>query len=317
MEQPASTTDTVSVSFTTPDSSHGIRLDHFLVRMMAGASRSQIVGSVKQGSILVNGTAVKAGHRLKGGDEITGRLSTARPDDHPPEPQAVDFTCLYEDSSLLVIAKPPHLVVHPGSGNRDRTLINGLLHRFGDLAGVGDDQRPGIVHRLDKDTSGIMVIARTRNVHRHLVQAFKERQVQKTYLALVHGIPECREGLINAPIGRHPVHRQKMAIRQTSGRPAVSRWRMVHPVAGFGLLEVVIETGRTHQIRVHLASIGHPVAGDQLYGANRPNDLFPRQLLHAWKLRFTHPASAQLMSFTAPMPDDFAQALKILEEDRC
>ncbi len=317
MVQPIPHTDPVPVSLTVPDSWHGGRLDHFLVRMLPDSSRAKIVAAVRAGFIELNGTAVKAGHRLKGGDSIVGRLSAETANTDTPRAQPVDFTVLYEDDAFLVVAKPPGLVVHPGSGNRDNTLINGLLHRFGELAGVGDIARPGIVHRLDKDTSGVLVVARTAPVHRQLVKAFKERLVDKTYLALVHGVPEKSQGTVEAPIGRHPVHRQKMAVRPADGRAAVSRWRVRQLFHQASLLEVNIETGRTHQIRVHLAAIGHPVAGDRLYGSNRKNECFPRQLLHAWRLRFAHPATGQPLAFEAPLPDDFAAALKLLENESC
>jgi 23S rRNA pseudouridine1911/1915/1917 synthase len=318
MAQPSSDNDSFSIAFTVPDAQQGVRLDHFLVHQLSsGLSRARIVSAVKNGSIVVNGVAAKAGYRLKGGDAISGQLGAERPDGAGPQAQPIDFTVLHEDDALLVIAKPPYLVVHPGSGNRDRTLINGLLHRFSELAGVGDTERPGIVHRLDKDTSGVLVVARTAGVHRDLVRAFKERRIHKTYLALVHGIPDDRQGVVEAPIGRHPIHRKKMAIRPLDGRPALSRWQVSRIFDRFSLLEVVIETGRTHQIRVHLASIGHPVAGDRLYGANRPNEPFPRQMLHAWKLRFTHPVTGRPLAFEAPLPEDFAALLRALEDGRC
>ncbi len=317
MAQPISHSDPVPISLTVPDDCHGVRLDHFLVQMIAGSSRARIAAAVRAGSIVLNGTAVKAGHRLKGGDLIVGQLAVEPAGAATPHAQPVDFSVLYEDEALLVVAKPPGLVVHPGSGNRDGTLINGLLHRFRELAGVGDVARPGIVHRLDKDTSGVLVVARTAAVHRHLVKAFKERLVDKTYLALVHGVPEKPQGAVEAPIGRHPVHRQKMAVRPVDGRAAVSRWRVLQVFHHTSLLEVTIETGRTHQIRVHLAAIGHPVAGDRLYGSNRKNERFPRQLLHAWRLRFAHPVTGESLSFEAPLPGDFAAALRLQEDIPC
>ncbi len=314
MEQIEGNSDPSSLfSFIVPEVFHGVRLDHYLVQSMADTSRSRIVASIKNGGIQVNGASVKAGYSLKSGDTISGSLTDSLPETLP-EAQPVDFTVLYEDEDLLIIDKPAGLVVHPGSGNRDNTLINGLLFHYRDLAEVGDRERPGIVHRLDKDTSGVMIVARTIHCHQNLVQLFKDRQVEKYYLALVHGKPDNEHGRIVAPIGRHPVHRQKMAIRQNGGRYAASNWQVRQYFADCSLLEVHIETGRTHQIRVHLASIGHPVAGDRLYGSNRPYDLFPRQMLHAWKLQLNHPENGRLLSVEAPLPIDFNEAIKRLEK---
>lgn len=314
MEQIAGNSDPLSLlSLTIPASFHGVRLDHYLVQVMADISRSQIIASIKSGGILVNGASVKAGYSLKSGDTITGALNDPLPD-ALPEAQPVDFTVLYEDADLLIIDKPAGLVVHPGSGNRDKTLINGLLFHYRDLAGVGDRERPGIVHRLDKDTSGVMVVARTLQCHQKLVQLFKERQVEKHYLALVHGIPDTEYGRIVSPIGRHPVYRQKMAVRPSGGRYAASNWRVHRYFDNCCLLEVHIETGRTHQIRVHLASIGHPVAGDRLYGSNRSHDQFPRQMLHAWRLQLNHPENGQLLAVESPLPSDFTEVIGRLEK---
>jgi 23S rRNA pseudouridine1911/1915/1917 synthase len=317
MAQPIAHTDSAPVSFTVPDGCHGVRLDHFLVRMLPASSRAQIIAAVRAGSIVLNGSAVKAGHRLKSGDVVVGHLVAEGTETGAPRAQPIDFTVLHEDDALLVVAKPPGLVVHPGSGNRDGTLINGLLYRFRELAGVGDADRPGIVHRLDKDTSGVLVVARTAAVHRQLVTAFKERLVDKTYLALVHGVPRDSQGTVEAPIGRHPVHRQKMAVCPANGRAAVSRWRVRQVFRRISLLEVAIETGRTHQIRVHLAAIGHPVAGDRLYGGNRKNEHFPRQMLHAWRLCFSHPVTGKNLAFEASLPADFTSALALLEDGSC
>lgn len=293
-----------------------IRLDQFLALNFEDYSRSQLCQSIKNGAILVNGSGVKPGYRLKTGDTVSGRLAV----DHPaplPSPQDVDFTVLLEDPEFLVIAKPPGLVVHPGSGNLDKTLINGLLFRFRDLGGVGDSSRPGIVHRLDKDTSGVMVVARTRSAHAALVDQFKNRQVEKIYLALVRGVIPEPAGRIIAPIGRHPINRQKMAIRNTSGRYAASSWKRVKTYSRHTLVEVRIETGRTHQIRVHMAHLGYPVAGDMLYGRGGGEMIFSRQMLHSWRLRFSHPKSGQLVEAVAELDEDFTVALEQLEESSC
>jgi 23S rRNA pseudouridine1911/1915/1917 synthase len=317
MEQLESNSDSLSsFSFNVPESFHGVRLDHYLVQALSGVSRSQITASIKTGGIQVDGAKVKAGFSLMAGSTIAGSILLSSTEG-APEAQPIDFSILHEDPSILMIDKPPGLVVHPGSGNRDKTLINGLLYRYKELAEVGDTERPGIVHRLDKDTSGVMVIARTRGAHQKLVEAFKDRQVKKQYLALVHGRPDGKQGRIVAPIGRHPVNRQKMAVRQTGGRYAVSNWQVRELFATCSLVEVHIETGRTHQIRVHMASIGHPVAGDRLYGPQRSNDRFPRQMLHAWQLQLAHPETGEIISAEAPLPPDFSTLLDSLEEPAC
>ena len=286
----------------------GCRLDHFLVRVIPGASRSVLAESVRAGLILVDGRQRKSSYCLKVEECVAGTLSVAPAMDLLPE--QIPFEILFEDLHLLVLSKPPGLVVHPGSGNQTGTLVNGLLYHCQAIAGVGGDAaRPGIVHRLDKDTSGLMVVAKEEEAHRRLVDAFKTRMVNKHYLALLHGILEQKAGRIVAPIGRHPVHRQKMAIRE-NGRFAVTNWQVVQEFsAGFSLVRLHIETGRTHQIRVHMASLGHPVAGDTLYSGGRGKRKFPRQMLHSAQLGFVHPVTGEDLAFSAPLWSDFALIL--------
>jgi len=287
----------------------GIRFDHFLVQFVPETSRSNLVHSIRNGLLLVDGNKKKSSYRLKAGEQIRGTVFQAS----PPEllPQAVPFDILFEDDSLLVISKPPGIVVHPPSGNPDGTLVNGLLYHCQEIAAVGDQIRPGIVHRLDKDTSGIMVVAKTALCHRLLVDAFKERTIDEEYLALVFGLLQQRTGRIVAPIGRHPIHRQKMAVcEEGRGRYAASSWHVVEEYTeGCSLVQVQIETGRTHQIRVHMASLRHPVAGDTLYGRARNTRRYPRQMLHAYRLSLTHPITGQRMVFSAPLWQDFQQIL--------
>lgn len=310
MEQLTYCPDTKVFKIVVSSTFNNVRLDHFLVQAcLPDVSRSQISTLIKAGSITVNGVLVKPGYRVKPGDSVDGLLNQLQ-SDVVPVAEPIDFDILYEDSSILVISKPPGLVVHPGSGNLQGTLVNGLIYHFQGITEVGDPLRPGIVHRLDKDTSGVMVIARNSLAHQRLVQDFKDRKIDKQYLALVHGIPENQKGRIVAPIGRHPVNRQKMAVREKSGKYAASNWLIQSKYRNHCLLEVHIETGRTHQIRVHLAHIKHPVAGDVTYGPNRDNQLFNRQMLHAWKLSLDHPTTGQVMSFTAPPAPDFQEALE-------
>lgn len=316
MERPCDITDEGAFSFVVTEPYYNVRLDQFLARILEDFSRSRITSSIKEGAVLVNGNQVKPGYRLRTDDMVTGTVASEVEVSELPA-QDVDFTVLKEDPTFIVISKPAGLVVHPGSGNPEHTLVNGLLYRYEDLRKAGDEDRPGIVHRLDKDTSGIMVVARTANAHANLAKQFKDRQVKKTYLALIHGIPEDSEGRIVAAIGRHPVNRQKMTIRQHGGRYAVSSWKRTQTFERHCLVEVTIETGRTHQIRVHMASLGFPVAGDRVYGSSRDNRKFPRQLLHSWKLSFQHPVSAETVDAEAALPKDFQDILDMLGEETC
>lgn len=301
----------------------GSRLDHFLVRAVPDTSRSALAESVRVGLITVDGLQRKSSYCLKAGECVSGSLFVATAMDLLL-PEQIPFEILFEDSYLLVLSKPPGLVVHPGSGNHAGTLVNGLLYHCKAIAGVGDDAvRPGIVHRLDKDTSGLMVVAKEERTHRKLVDAFRARVVDKQYLALLHGILEQKSGRIVAPIGRHSVHRQKMAIRE-DGRFAATSWQVLQEFsAGFSLVRLQIETGRTHQIRVHMASMGHPVAGDMVYGGSsfRGRRKFPRQLLHSAHLRFSHPVTGEELAFSAPLWPDFSLIIEQLvfegRQDKC
>lgn len=286
----------------------GSRLDHFLVRAIPGASRSVLAEAVRQGLFTVDKLHRKTSYCLKAGECVAGSLPAPPVSELVPEKIPLDI--FFEDSYLLVLSKPPGLVVHPGSGNHVGTLVNGLLHHCQAIVSAGDDERrPGIVHRLDKDTSGLMVVAKEEETHRRLVDAFKNRMVDKRYLALVHGLFERKTGRIAASIGRHPIHRQKMSIRE-NGRFAATSWQVLREFSGrFSLVRLQIETGRTHQIRVHMASLGHPVAGDLLYGGSHRNKRFPRQMLHSAQLSFTHPVTGKQMFFSAPPWPDFSLIL--------
>ncbi len=289
----------------------GMRLDQFLSRYLPSVSRSLIISSIRKGLILVDDVQRKSSYRLKEFELLKGSV------EGKPEievlPEKIDFPILFEDDSIILLSKPPGIVVHPGSGNHNGTLVNGLVYHCESIAEAGDTMRPGIVHRLDKDTSGIMLIAKTDSAHRLLVDSFKNHRLQKEYLALVHGILKEKKGRIVAPIGRHPIQRQKMAIRQAGGKHAASCWEVLQEFDNkFSLVKVAIETGRTHQIRLHMAHLGYPVAGDRVYGSGKDNSRFPRQLLHAFRLVFQHPVTDAPVDKTAAIWPDFYEVLKSL-----
>ncbi len=292
----------------------GLRLDQFLVINLPELSRSQIISSIRDKLILIDGSHKKSSYRLKGGEQISG--SVLNQTEITLKAEKVDFRILFEDDSILLISKPPGLVVHPGNGNSSGTLANGLLHYCDALKGIGEDQlRPGIVHRLDKDTSGIMVVAKNAAAHRALVSIFKNHDLEKVYLALVDGVPAENHGRIATNIGRHPVNRQKMAVRDVGGKFAVTNWELLETFQGrYSLLRVLIETGRTHQIRVHMAYLGMPVAGDSVYGKKTSSVNFPRQMLHAWRLKFPHPEKNRVVAEEAELWGDFQKILNCLRK---
>lgn len=292
----------------------GLRLDVFLARRQGSLSRSQAPRIVAAGCVLVNNKLPKVASRLKTGDEVL--LKLPEPAASGVIPEDIPLNVVYEDSSLLVIDKPPGLVVHPGAGNRQGTLVNALLFHCRDLSGIGGVLRPGIVHRLDKDTSGLMIVAKSDEIHRILAEDFEARRVEKHYLALVYGDLMDDEGVVDLPVGRHPVERKKMSTRSRKGKKALTRWRVRERYGMATLLDVAIETGRTHQIRVHLAARGYPVVGDKIYGnSRRIMDIsdqslrrrfreMNRQALHAHRIAFTHPATGEKRAFESPLPQD-------------
>lgn len=295
----------------------GQRLDLYLAGQLEpeGLTRSRIQQLIRAGMVLVNGTPLKAKYLLQSGDNITLTVPPGAPSELVGEP--VDFDTLHEDEDLIVLVKPPGIVVHPASGHSTATLVHGLLYHCGGLFGMNGELRPGIVHRLDKDTSGVMVVAKTDFAHQALAGQFKRREVKKFYQALVDGRPIGQSGRVDLPIGRHPVHRKKMAIRE-DGREAVTNWRVLERFAqGLTFLELGLETGRTHQIRVHMAALSHPVAGDSVYG--RKNSHYPkmgitRQCLHAHTLSFSHPRTGENLQFTAPLWPDMLYTLELLRQ---
>jgi 23S rRNA pseudouridine1911/1915/1917 synthase len=304
-----------------PDQAGG-RLDRFLAQTL-GWSRARWQKLLKAGLVTVNGGAKTASYRVRAGEAVTVRVPPPAPSPLTPEPLALEI--VYEDRDLLTLNKPPGLVVHPGAGRRSGTLLNALLHHCPGLQEIGEVSRPGLVHRLDKDTSGLLVVAKTALAHASLVSQFAAREIQKRYLALVWGrLPEAA-GRIDKEIGRHPTVRQRMSVRPRRGKAAVTRWQVRREFPGpLTLVELTPETGRTHQLRVHLASEGHPVLGDATYGGGASRltghphlqglkPLLHRQLLHAWRLTVTHPRSGERLRWEAPLPEDFQAVLDKLE----
>ena len=288
------------------ESSHaGQRLDRVLAQLLPNFSRSRLQTLIRGEFVTVNGKGARPRDPVRVGDVIEWREPEVTKIES--EPEAMDLEILFEDDDLLVINKSAGLVVHPGAGHQQHTLVNALLAHCKNLSGIGGKERPGIVHRLDKETSGVLVVAKNDAAHRDLSKQFADRTTGKTYLALVAGKPRKSFGTIDAPIARHPVHRQRMSIARRAGRSAKTDYRVLNSIGELSLVECVIHSGRTHQIRVHLHHLGHPVLGDKLYGGKRAGD-FPRQMLHAWKLSFRHPRTREPMTFKAPIPPDFADA---------
>ena len=283
------------------------RLDSFIAGVRPEFSRSQVQRLVRGDRVLVNGVIAKASLRLQPGDKV--ELFLPPPEPSHPVPEDIAVTILYRDDDILVIDKPPGLSVHPAPGHPGGTLVNALLARYPDLQEIGDQLRPGIVHRLDADTSGVIVVARTERAYRDLSGQFKEHSPTKVYQALVLGHPEPPEGIIEAPLARDTRNRKRMAIAE-EGRQATTRYRTMERYDGYTLLEVAPQTGRTHQIRVHLSSIGYPVAGDRLYGGRTA--LLQRQFLHAAKLGVRLPSSGEYAEFVSPLPPDLAETLASL-----
>ena len=283
----------------------GKRLDHFLQEKLPQYSRSRIQDWIKQGRVRVDGGPGKPSYSLRGSETID-----VDPADLPQlraVPEDLPLDILYEDADIVAINKPAGMVVHAGAGWHSGTLTNALVHHFGKLSSVGGELRPGIVHRLDRYTSGVLLVARTDAAHRHLAEQFSSRKVEKVYLALVHGQPKKDRGRITTPIVRDPVRRTRMTTKLQRGRSAITEFTVLRRFENLSYLEVRIGTGRTHQIRVHLASIGHPVVGDKLYGA--PASPLGRYFLHAQKITFTSPSTGESITIATPLPAELAEYL--------
>ena len=291
----------------------GERLDAFLARTVEELTRSAAQKLLDEGCILRNGKPGKKNDKLNPGDEITVSIPEAKPVDIAPKEMPLDI--IYEDEDVLVINKPKGLVVHPAVGHTDDTLVNGLLYALGDeLSGINGELRPGIVHRIDKDTSGLLAVAKNDFAHRHLASQLKDHTMARTYEAIVCGSFREDSGTVDAPIGRHPSDRKKMCVTQRNSRNAVTHWEVVARYRGYTHVRCRLETGRTHQIRVHMAHIGHPILGDTVYGHKKPELGQDSQCLHAGQLCFRHPRDLRPVMVFAPLPDYFLQLLQKLEK---
>jgi 23S rRNA pseudouridine1911/1915/1917 synthase len=308
-------------SLTVAPDEAGVRIDRYLAGVLPGLSRSQIQRLIKEGKVQIVGQPVKSNRILHAGDEIA--VEIPEPVSAVPQPESLDVSILYQDADLVVVDKPAGMVVHPAAGHASGTLVNALLHQVKDLSGIGGELRPGIVHRLDRGTSGLMVVAKNDKAHAELARQFHDREVEKEYVALVWGVVMAGKR-IDLPIGRDPGDRTKMSATARRARSATTRVTKALHLPGVSLIHVAIATGRTHQIRVHLSEIGHPIVGDATYGGVRRRvmgDLRPvlslaRPFLHAFRLMFHHPADGRKMEFESPLPADLQTVLdQILPDD--
>jgi 23S rRNA pseudouridine1911/1915/1917 synthase len=315
--------DSPPLTLSVTNENAGERLDAFLASHVENWSRSRLQGLIDDGEVLVNGRTAKSSYKLRVNDEIEVDLVRIPPATFAPEDIPVEV--IYEDSALIVVNKPAGMVVHPAAGVETGTQVNALAFHFRKLSTAGGDARPGIVHRLDKDTSGLLVVAKTESAHENLAEQFRAREVFKSYLALVHGQVEEKNGEIDQPIARDPRHRTRMAVVR-GGRASLTLYRVRQQFDRFTLLDVELKTGRTHQIRVHLAWLKYPVVGDETYGSGRDKTVgdtrirnhiakLGRQFLHAEKLGFRHPETNDHLRFTAPLPDELADLLKVIAEN--
>lgn len=300
---------TIDEVLTVTEEYDGLRLDLYLVQEMECYSRSFFQNLIKEGSVTINGKPIKPNYKVSSGDEVEIRLPV--PTEMTLEPENIELDIVYQDDDIVVVNKPQGMVVHPAPGNYTGTLVNALLYHVKTLSGINEDTRPGIVHRIDKDTSGLLVVAKNDRSHVELAKQLKEKKVLRQYYALVINNINSDNGTVDAPIGRHPVNRKKMAV-VSSGRNAVTHYKVIERFGQYTLIEAQLETGRTHQIRVHMAHIGHPVVGDPVYGPAKQKFTLNGQTLHARRLGLVHPSTGQYMEFQAPIPEYFEKLLKIL-----
>ena len=284
------------------------RLDVFLSAQQTEISRSRLKKLIVEGRVTVNGLKRPVGYKVREGDQITIQVPALVSLDTSPEP--IPLNIIFEDEYLIALDKPAGMVVHPGPGHSTGTLVNALLHHCTDLSGIGGVERPGIVHRLDKDTSGLVLVAKTEPTHKNLSSQFKNREIHKEYLAIVKGNVKKDRDSIHSAIGRHKTHRKKMDTTTLKGREAYTEYQVIHRSKSWSYLRLLPRTGRTHQIRVHLASIHHPVIGDKLYGGKSTDPKMERQALHAYQLELHHPITGENLSFCAPLPPDIVAFLQ-------
>lgn len=299
--------------FLVEDSESGIRIDRYLSDKMKDMSRSYLQKLLKEKRVTVNEKDIKANYKIQKGDRIC--ISAPEPEEPDILPEDIPLDILYEDEDLLVVNKPKGMVVHPSAGHTTSTLVNAVLfHCKGNLSGINGIMRPGIVHRIDKDTTGALLICKTDSAHRILAEQLKEHSVKRRYRAIVRGNLKEDEGTIEGPIGRHPIERKKMAINYKNGKDAVTHYKVLERFGKATYVECRLETGRTHQIRVHMASIGHPLLGDEIYGSSKNPYHLQGQTLHAMILGFVHPTSNEYMEFQAPLPEYFVKLLEKLRK---
>lgn len=314
--------------FFVEDHEIGKRLDILIASRISEISRSRVAFLIENGMIRVDGSVKKPGYRVNPNEKISGNIPLPKLPDIKPEP--IPIQILYEDSHLVVVNKQAGIVVHPGPGHPSGTLVNGLLYHCQDFTGIGDELRPGIVHRLDKDTSGVLVVAKDELSHRNLSFQFKSRNIEKNYLALVYGKMTDESGVVSFKIGRHPVDRKKMSIKSRNGRTALTLWRVLECFGKASLLDLNLKTGRTHQIRVHCAAIHHPIIGDPVYGRRGDRKHSPslsastsvvdsrwvrRQMLHARRIQFKHPVTQETLTVDAPVPKDMEMLIDALRRE--
>lgn len=295
------------------ETENGERIDKYLTTEMTGFSRSYIQKLIKDGNVFVNGKVVKANYKLSYDETISVRIPDLVEPDIVAENIPLDI--LYEDSDILIVNKPKGMVVHPAAGHYSGTLVNALMYHCGDsLSGINGVMRPGIVHRIDMDTTGSLLVCKNDSAHQNLAQQLKEHSIKRVYHAIVHGNLKEDTGTVNAPIGRHPIERKKMSINQQNGREAITHYTVLERFGNFTYIACQLETGRTHQIRVHMASLGHPLLGDAVYGPQKcPIPNLQGQTLHAKILGIIHPTTGEYMEFDAPLPEYFEKLLKRLK----
>lgn len=289
----------------------GIRIDRYLSDQCREVSRSYLQKLLKEAMVLVDGKPVKSNYKVNADDEI--QLSVPEAVEPEIEAEEMDLDILYEDKDIIIINKPKGMVVHPAAGHYSGTLVNGLMaHCRQDLSGINGVMRPGIVHRIDMDTTGVLAVCKNDMAHNSVAAQLKEHSITRKYYAIVHGRVKEDEGTVNAPVGRHPLDRKKMSINEKNGREAVTHYKVLEHFKQFTYVECQLETGRTHQIRVHMASIGHPLLGDTVYGSSKNPFHLQGQTLHAGVLGIIHPRTGEYMEFTAPLPDYFEELLRKL-----